>query len=309
MDGVQRWRRLGLVFAPSGDQEWMASHAAYPTPLVLDDGSVRVFFATRDRANRSSMVSLDLALEDDRFEVLVPPDRPLLAPGVRGAFDDSGITVGSVVRNQGRIFAYYLGWTLGVSVPFRNFIGLAIAEAPGPAFERHSQVPVIDRSTFDPHSLSYPWVMRDGDLWRMWYGSTTEWAPEGTRMVHVLKEATSDDGVAWVASHRIVLAPAGGGEYALSRPVVVRDPDRYRMWYSVRKPEYAIGYAESPDGIAWQRKDHLVGIGPSASGWDSDSVEYPAVFDAGARRYMLYNGNGFGRTGFGLAMLDDGEGP
>jgi hypothetical protein len=33
-------------------------------------------------------------------------------------------------------------------------------------------------------------------------------------------------------------------------------------------------------------------------------IEYPAVFDAGGRRYMLYNGNGYGRSGMGLAVLD-----
>jgi hypothetical protein len=30
---------------------------------------------------------------------------------------------------------------------------------------------------------------------------------------------------------------------------------------------------------------------------------YPFVFDEGGRRYMLYNGDGYGRTGIGLAVL------
>jgi len=33
-------------------------------------------------------------------------------------------------------------------------------------------------------------------------------------------------------------------------------------------------------------------------------VEYPFVFDHKGGRYMLYNGNGYGRTGFGIAVLD-----
>ena len=34
-------------------------------------------------------------------------------------------------------------------------------------------------------------------------------------------------------------------------------------------------------------------------------VEYPCVFDWNGRRFMLYNGNDYGRTGVGLAVLED----
>ncbi|MNL67240.1 hypothetical protein D3C87_1918050 [compost metagenome] len=77
------------------------------------------------------------------------------------------------------------------------------------------------------------------------------------------------------------------------------------MWYSVRGGKYRIGYAESDDGCEWIRRDELAGITVSDSGWDSDSVEYAHVFDYGGARYMLYNGNDFGATGFGLAILED----
>ncbi len=33
-------------------------------------------------------------------------------------------------------------------------------------------------------------------------------------------------------------------------------------------------------------------------------IEFPRVFDHGGRRFMLYNGNGYGKTGFGLAVLE-----
>ena len=94
-------------------------------------------------------------------------------------------------------------------------------------------------------------------------------------------------------------------EYAVSRPCVIRDNDVWRMWYSIRGCKYRVGYAESDDGIVWTRLDHQVGISVSESGWDSDSVEYAYVFDHCGSRWMLYNGNHFGRTGFGLAVLED----
>ncbi|MBZ5674970.1 MAG: hypothetical protein LAP61_12065 [Acidobacteriia bacterium] len=63
-----------------------------------------------------------------------------------------------------------------------------------------------------------------------------------------------------------------------------------------------MGYAESKDGIAWQRLDELAGLTVSPEGWDSEMVEYPCVFPHQEKLYMLYNGNGYGKTGVGLAI-------
>ena len=76
------------------------------------------------------------------------------------------------------------------------------------------------------------------------------------------------------------------------------------MWYSVRGSRYVIGYAESADGLRWTRRDDAHGLLPSPDGWDSEMVEYPYVFDHAGTRYMLYNGNGYGRTGVGLAVWE-----
>jgi hypothetical protein len=84
------------------------------------------------------------------------------------------------------------------------------------------------------------------------------------------------------------------------------------MWYSYRGLEnyrtdknnsYRIGYAESDDGIAWIRKDEELGLDVSPSGWDSEMVAYPFIYADATRRYMFYNGNGFGRSGLGYAVL------
>jgi hypothetical protein len=77
------------------------------------------------------------------------------------------------------------------------------------------------------------------------------------------------------------------------------------MWYSFRGLSYRIGYAESDNGISWTRCDSLAGIDVSKSGWDSEMIEYPFVFDHKGERFMLYNGNGYGKTGFGIAVLEN----
>jgi hypothetical protein len=81
------------------------------------------------------------------------------------------------------------------------------------------------------------------------------------------------------------------------------------MWFSYRDgagEQYRIGYATSPDSKVWNLQLEKVGITVSKTGWDSEMIEYPFVFDHQGQRFMLYNGNSYGQTGFGLAVLESG---
>ena len=82
------------------------------------------------------------------------------------------------------------------------------------------------------------------------------------------------------------------------------------MWFSYRSgngEKYRIGYARSKDQKLWELANEDAGITTSSAGWDSEMVEYPYVFDLEGQRYMLYNGNGYGESGFGLAVLVSGN--
>jgi len=139
----------------------------------------------------------------------------------------------------------------------------------------------------------------------MWYVSATEWraTAAGPRHYYNIRYAESADGHAWVRDGTTCLDYATPGEYAFARPWVLRDASGFRMWFAARGHAYAIGAAESADGVRWTRRLGG-GLGASDSGWDSEMVEYPAVFTHRGRLYMLYNGNDYGRSGVGLAVLD-----
>ncbi|WP_454021092.1 hypothetical protein [Azospirillum sp. Marseille-Q6669] len=302
------WRPLGQVQAAPGIAPWGMSHASYPTVLPLDGERVRVFFSTRDAQQRSSIAALDLGLEGDRFEVLGAPRGPLLSPGPRGAFDADGVTVGCVLRHDGRTYVFYLGWTVLQRVPFTNFIGLAVGEDDG-ALIRVSPVPIVGRSRENPFTLGYPWVIRDGIGWRMWFGSHLAWGDTGLQMTHVIKEARSVDLTTWTPGDRTVIDIAGADdpdEFAVSRPSVIREPDgSLSMWYARRRPDYALGFARSADGATWKRDDAAIRFQGAPEPWESRERTYPCVFDHAGHRYMLYNGNGYGREGFGLAIQEE----
>jgi hypothetical protein len=296
------WRKLGKIFAPSGELDWSRTHAALPVPERIEGDIFRIYFSSRDEKNRSSIgcVVVDLAAGG---KVLDIPAEPILRPGARGMFDDCGVSIGSVVRAGDKRFLYYTGWNLAVTVPWKNTIGLAISEAGG-AFVRWSEFPVVALDERDPFSLSYPWVIEDQGTYHMWYGSNLGWGEGTDEILHVIKYAQSSDGVHWEKQDWAPVDTSGLGKTAACRPSVVRDPDVYRMWFCARGARYRIYCANSENGLTWSQIGEDQGITVSPGGWDSDMIEYPCVFDHGGQRFMLYSGDGYGRTGFGLAVQE-----
>jgi hypothetical protein len=296
------WRKIGLLFSAQGQYPWMRTHASNPTAEMLPDGNLRVYFSTRDERNRSHIARAVFEWgAEPRLLDLSPV--PLVTPGAPGAFDDSGTSMGCLVRQGNELRIYYVGWNLGVTVPWRNSIGLAVSRDGGRSFAKDSPAPLLDRHPNDPFSLSYPWVLPGNCGWRMWYGSNLGWGATEREMRHVIKYAESADGLQWLRAGRVAIDHNDPTEFALARPCVIADPGVYRMWFAHRGDRYRIGWAESDDGLTWTRRGPA-GLDVSAGAdWDSEMVSYPCVFDHGGQRHLLYNGNGYGRTGFGLATL------
>lgn len=302
-----KWQKLGLVFCPKGDVEWMRSHAANPVVEFLGGNLFRVYFSSRDSKNRSQIVSLEMELDGGKAYVVDESLRLVLAHGKHGRFDDSGVTVTGLAYQGTRRLLYYLGWNLAVTIPFRNAIGVAVSEQDNQEFARVSDAPVVDRNNIDPISLSYPFLLWKDGLFRIWYGSCTEW--NGSKVSDYefsLKYAESNDGLNWTRTGKVALSCDTPLEDAIARPHVILENGHFKMWYSRKKGlYYRMGYAESVNGQDWVRMDDRVGIDVSPdSDWDSEMIEYPFVFDHKGQRYMLYNGNGYGETGFGLAVLE-----
>lgn len=286
----------------------MVSHAANPCAVPLTSDIVRVYFTSRDHNNRShvSFVDLDSA---NGYKVLEICKKPVITPGGPGYFDDSGAAMGCYIQHQGKRLIYYLGWNLKVTVPWQNSIGLAVSNEHSDEFIKHSSAPIVDRNNDDPFSISYPFVLYEGQKFKMWYGSNLNWGPDQDQMNHVLKYAESTDGIQWNRTNQICIGLQSDQEYAISKPCVIKFMGKYCMWYSHRSKGnvagYRIGYAESQDGIQWERKDQLAGIAVSKSGWDSEMICYPFVFQHHNKFVMLYNGNKYGKTGFGLAIAEN----
>ena len=301
-----RWEKRGRVFDPACLVDHGLTAALTPVAQVLDAsaGLVRVFYSPRDRRNRSQVRCFEFKVSNPG-SIRNASTSALLTQGKTGAFDDAGVTLGSLVSANGRHYLFYTGWNLTVGVPFNNSIG--IAEYRDGAFSRLGDGPVMTRTLHEPYSCASPFVIHENGLFRMWYASMDRWQDEPAGLFkhyYNIKYCESVDGTNWSRNCVVAIDYQEPGEYAFGRPFVLKEGGGYKMWYSVRGDAYRIGYAVSTDGVRWERQDALAGIDVSDSGWDSEMIEYPCVFDAAGKRYMLYNGNGFGKTGIGLAVAE-----
>lgn len=301
-----RWRKGGHIYAPTGERWWARSYATMPMAEPRGD-VLRVYFAGLDEERRGRIGYVDVDARDPS-RILAESPEPVLDLGAPGLFDDSGVNPACLVTVGEERRLYYVGWQRSERIPYLLFAGLAIARGDGP-FERLQSVPVLDRTPGEPFVRSATSVHEENGRFRAWYVSGIGWVSSGGRPLptYVIRVAESADGIRWESREEPCISFADEDEFGFGRPWVVRDADRYRMWYSIRSRSrpYRLGYAESADGLRWTRRDEEVGIERSAEGWDSEMICYPCVVDAAGRRYLFYNGNGHGASGFGYAVLEE----
>jgi hypothetical protein len=301
-----KWIKQGRIFEPRGQAPWVETHGMLPTPYQLQDDLYRIYFSGRNRSNQSSVGYIDVDITNPH-EILNFSEKPVLECGPLGSFDDNGVSPVWITKNKNELYLYYFGWNIGSRVSASEVSGLAISKDNGNTFERYSPVPIIDRTKDEPYLILVvccTHVNEDG-IWRMWYDSADCWLQRDLPHYNI-KYAVGTDGIHWNRPGLISVDYKYPNESRVSKASVLKEDGIYKMWYcyAIGKSGYNMGYGESVDGAKFERKDEQVGIYRSESGWDSEMICYPSVFDHKGTKYMLYCGNSYGRTGFGLATLE-----
>lgn len=308
---MKKWLFDAHIYAPSGNNHLKLSHAQLPTPLQINESTFRIFYSSRDKEGKSRPFFLDFDMRSKK--VVNVSQQPVIELGAPGTFDDCGIMPSSCVRVDKDIYFYYIGWNQRRNISYHLAIGLAISRDNGETFEKISSGPILDRNLHDPIFCAAPCVHRTENGFTMWYISGTGWPEYNGKPepVYLVKRATSIDGIQWQTTEDVCIPYKFDGE-ALGRPWVTTDSGGFHMIYSSRGTEayretsgehYRLGYATSKDGVNWVRKDSEFDLQKSGLSWDDNMQEYSSVFQYKGTTYMLYNGNTFGASGFGLARL------
>jgi hypothetical protein len=317
-----RWHKRGKIFDPTEHRlpNNCVQFAQSPQALVFDD-FVRIYFSTRevDRSNGKYLSHVAfIDVEKDFSRILRVSDRTVIELGKLGCFDEHGIFPMNVVRRENRVYGYTCGWSRRVSVSVETAIGLAISEDDGLTFRRSGDGPVLGASLHEPFLVGDPFVRIQDDRWQMWYIFGTSWERlipgQPPDRVYKIGYASSRDGIAWRTEEgRQIISDRLKADESQALPTVIKIGDRWHMYFCYRESSdfrknpdrgYRLGYAYSDNARDWTRDDGRAGIDRSPQGWDSEMLCYPHVFECDGQVYMLYNGNEFGRHGFGLAILE-----
>lgn len=313
---MNQWNKLGLVFDPAKHRgpSWMQEFAQAPATLLFDD-FVRVYFSCRPKADadgkyvsNSAWVDLD---RRDLTKVLRVAEQPVLQLGGRGQLDEFGIYPVSPIR---------VGSSRRESVSVETSIGLAKSQDGGEWFERAGLGPVLSSSTREPFLVGDGFVLQVGSLFHMWYIFGTRWNAEPgsdvAERTYKIGHAVSTNGVDWERRQEgRQLIPDRLGEFeSQALPSVFESDGQFHMVFCYRHSvdfrtnssrSYRLGHATSCDLVNWSRSDEALNLSPNKGGWDTGMMCYPSVCRSGGRRYLLYNGNEFGRFGFGAAILEE----
>lgn len=317
-----KWQKLGKIFDPTNFKlaNGCAQFAQAPQVLVFDD-FVRIYFSTRSLDTSNGKYLSHVAFVDMKKnfrDIIRVSEHTVIELGKLGCFDEHGIFPMNVIRHRDLIYGYTCGVNRRISVPVDSAIGLAVSRDQGLTFQRLGDGPILAASLREPCLVADPFVQVYHGTFHMWYIFGAGWkkyssdaAPD---RIYKIGHAISNDGINWAKEDgREIIASRLGSDECQALPTVVEIDGRYHMFFCYRQPNdfrknrdrgYRIGHACSDDLKDWTRDDEQMRIDVSDNGWDSDMMCYPHVFKCDGQVYLLYNGNEFGRHGFGLAVLE-----
>jgi predicted GH43/DUF377 family glycosyl hydrolase len=204
---------------------------------------------------------------------------------------------------RGSGFRVFVNGREAVHSPALQELSVAIPSPPKeykpitdkPQWEKHPG-PVLGGSLGTCFDIS---VLHDGDRYKMYFS----WRPKQSIAV-----VEGTDGVHW-SEPRILLGPTDTGwEDDINRPSVILRGGRYQMWYTGQfNGRSSIGYAESRDGLMWERMTEPVLVAQQP--WEKVAVMCPSVlWDADSREYRMWfsGGEQYEPDAIGYATSPDG---
>jgi len=315
------WRNRGNVFDLEMDpvRKLGLSFAQGPQALVMKDRT-RVYFSTRRPDSNGKPISFIKFAEfsPDFTELLNVSQAEVVSNGGLGAFDEHGIFPLNVIPVEDEIRGYSSGWSRRISVDVTMGIGILSSRDDGLSFQRIGSGPAISASPDEPFLIGDPFVLLQDGKFHLWYIYGTDWTRDsgGTpERTYRIGHRESDNGMNWEdkgKSHDLI-APLSPHEAQAMPTVLVSDGKGYlvfcyRETFDFRNGgarSYRLGIAASDDLVSWTRLPQFAEW--QGDGWDSQMMCYPNIHVRGDTVFLLYNGNDFGKHGFGLAEIPLGD--
>ena len=301
------WKRLGRIVEANPKLGWSQQFAAIPTVRILNEDVLRVYYYSMDNEFNGRISYVDVS-SNNPTDIIFRSEKVLLDIGTPTSFDDGGVCPLQFLQHENGNWLYYLGVQRTTDVPYRYFAGVSKEQVDG-SFQRFQANPVLLPTKSEPDIRSAVSIVKEENLFRMWYVGASGWIEINGKSVptYRIHHAVSTDGLNWEVDQHDCIQFQNEDEFGFGRPWVMKTDFGFEMYYSVRTKSmgYRLGYATSADGYTWERKDRELNFSVGSEDWENESVCYPCVVDVNGKRYLFYNGNQNGKTGFGVAVLEE----
>jgi hypothetical protein len=305
-----KWQKKGFICSSeSFDLPWYKKNTMVPLPYLIDAGCLRIFVTMCDSQNVGRIGYIDVN-PNNPSSIIDYSKQPILDIGEPGSFSDNGVLTSSLLELDGKLYLYYSAYQSCEKIPYLIFSGVAISEDRGRTFTNLSRAPILDRVNGEIFVRSSPSVLKVPDGFKVWYSSDSGqgWIDGGSKarpcydMKHIVTSSPTD----WPRIQgTISIALQNEDEHGITKATFWRENGLYKTIYAIRSLSkgYRLGYAESFDGIQFERKDDQVGIDVSDTGWDSEMITFPERYSHQGRTFLFYCGNHYGMAGMGYAEL------
>jgi predicted GH43/DUF377 family glycosyl hydrolase len=173
-DGVE-WRGEGVVLEPS--PPWEKAAVMCPSVVRDDEGQYHMWYSGGERYEPDA---IGYATSTDGVNWVRVQEEPVLRPGASGSWESDRVAGAHVFRDGEWLYAAYIGFANGFE---DSAIGIARSR-DGVSWERHADNPVVSRGAageFDSINVYKPFVVVDGDEWRMWFNASSPISGDDTR--------------------------------------------------------------------------------------------------------------------------------
>ena len=230
-----------------------------------------------------------------------------------GEWDEGGVGGACVIMDDSTYKMWYTGLHVG---PWPE-IGYATS-SNGRTWTKYGANPVLTKGApgdWDDEGVGSCCVIKENDTsYKMWYTGTPD---SSFGAIPAIGYATSSDGITWTKQGKVFQGTDAWEAAGVLSPSVMKEGSTYKMWYSGRADDggigsLQIGYATSPDGIAWTRDPGNPVLAKGGVGdWDERGIGVGTVIREDSTYMVWYTGyKGHGESeievAIGYASSSDG---
>jgi len=288
------------------------NYGQIPACIILND-RIHIFYADRLHTKKS-FIKYKIICRSS-FKTIMEP-KTFYFPKRVGFFDTDGAMPSQIYQTKDEYFLIYNGWNrLTGRPPYLNSSGrikINLNELNEFQFILAEQTPFLSRGPDNPSSAVTAWIEKSYNDQTVYWIRTEKWELVSGyyEPLYYIASGSIDETGRCIMRYERVIEPVYPDE-VFSRPTVTRINGKTLMAFCSRsihdfrdgvnsyKINFALKNSNMPHG--WSRCPIRLNADLN---WCNLQTSYPCLFSDEKHTYLAFNGNSFGKSGFGILRLN-----